>query len=76
LVIDLSGVTYLNNATVKPLFDLSERLRTRRQQLRLVRTGTAPMRKLFQVLKFDLVVPLHVSFEEALQTHANSKPRG
>jgi anti-anti-sigma factor len=66
MVLDLSEVTYLNSATVKLLFDLAERMRTRQQQLRLVMTDNAPMRKLLLLLKFDLVVPLHTTIEDAL----------
>lgn len=76
LVVDLSEVTYLNSATVKLLFDLSERMRQRQQQLRLVLTETAPMSKVFQVLGFGLVVPLHTSIGDALQMHANAMLRG
>jgi anti-anti-sigma factor len=69
LIIDLSEVTYLNSAMVKLLFDLSEMMRKRQRQLRLVMTEVAPMKRMFQLLKFDLVVPLHSSLEDALQSH-------
>lgn len=72
LVVDLSEVTYLNSAAVKLLYDLSERMRQRQQQLRLVLTETAPMRTVFQLLRFDLVLPLHISIGDALQMHANA----
>lgn len=77
LVLDLSDVTYLNSATVKLLFDLAEQMRKRQQQLRLAMTDTAPMRKLLLLLKFDLVVPLHSSVEEASeQIRMNRRPGG
>lgn len=66
LVVDLSAVTYLNSATVKLLFELAERLRMRQQELRLVIRETAPMRRLFLMLRFDLVVPVHNSIEDAI----------
>jgi anti-anti-sigma factor len=66
VVLDLSEVTYLNSATVKLLFDLAEQMRKHQQQLRLVMTDDAPMRKLVLLLKFDLVVPLHATVEDAL----------
>ncbi len=68
MVVDLSGVAYLNSATVKLLFDLAEQMQKRRQQMRLVMTDTAPMRKLILLLKFDLVVPLDTTVHDAL-TH-------
>ena len=66
LVVDLSAVTYLNSATVKLLFELAERLRMRQQELRLVMRETAPMRRLFLMLRFDLIVPVHNSIEDAV----------
>ncbi|HVH63057.1 MAG TPA: STAS domain-containing protein, partial [Candidatus Dormibacteraeota bacterium] len=66
IVIDLSGVSYLNSATVKLLFDLAEQLHQRHRQMRLVMAETAPMRKLILLLKFDLVVPLDTTVGDAL----------
>lgn len=66
MVIDLSGVAYLNSAMVKLLFDLAEQMHKRHQQMRLVMTETAPMRKLILLLKFDLVVPLDKTIDDAL----------
>ncbi len=73
MVVDLSGVGYLNSATVKLLFDLAEDMHKRHQQMRLVMTETAPMRKLILLLKFDLVVPLDKTIEDAL---AKIRPHG
>ena len=66
MVVDLSRVAYLNSATVKLLFDLAEQMHKRHQQMRLVMTETAPMRKLILLLKFDLVVPLDKTIDDAL----------
>ena len=68
MVVDLSRVGYLNSATVKLLFDLAEQLHKRHQQMRLVMAEWAPMRKLILLLKFDLVVPLDKTIDDAL-TH-------
>ena len=72
MVVDLSSVGYLNSATVKLLFDLADDMHRRHQQMRLVMTETAPMRKLILLLKFDLVVPLDKTLEDAL---AKIRPR-
>jgi anti-anti-sigma factor len=76
LVLDLSDVTYLNSATVKLLFDLAEQMRKRQQQLRLVMIETAPMRRPLLLLKFDLVVPLHTSIDEAAEHIRRSRNTG
>jgi anti-anti-sigma factor len=72
MVVDLSGVAYLNSATVKLLFDLAEEMHKRHQRMRLVMTEAAPMRKLILLLKFDLVVPLDKSIDDAL-AHIRSR---
>ncbi len=66
MIVDLSGVAYLNSATVKLLFDLAEQMQKRHRQMRLVMAETAPMRKLILLLQFDLVVPLDTTIEDAL----------
>jgi anti-anti-sigma factor len=73
MVIDLSGVAYLNSATVKLLFDLAEEMHKRHQQMRLVMSEAAPMRKLILLLKFHLVVPLDKTTDDAL---AHIRTRG
>jgi len=65
LVVDLSGVTYLNSAMIKTLFDLAEQLRHRQQRLGLVINEGAPMRKLLLLLKLDLVIPLDFTNDDA-----------
>jgi anti-anti-sigma factor len=65
LIVDLSGVTYLNSAMIKTLFDLAEQLRHRQQRLGLVINEGAPMRKLLLLLKLDLVVPLDFTNDDA-----------
>ncbi|HKV43687.1 MAG TPA: STAS domain-containing protein [bacterium] len=66
LIVDLSGVTYLNSAMIKSLFDLAEQLRQRQQRLGLVMDEGAPMRKLLLLLKLDLVVPLDHTNDDAV----------
>lgn len=66
LAVDVSGVTYLTSAAVRLLYDLAEDLRTRRRQLRLVLSADAPLRVLFRRLRFDTVVPMHDTVDEAI----------
>src|SRR5689334_5158624 len=44
LAVDVTGVTYLNSAAIRLLYDLAEDLRARRRQLRLVMSSDAPLR--------------------------------
>jgi anti-anti-sigma factor len=66
LAIDVTNVTYLNSAAIRLLYDLAEDLRMRRRQLRLVMATTAPLRALFRRLRFDTVIPVHDTVDEAI----------
>jgi anti-sigma B factor antagonist len=66
LAVDMSDVTYLNSAAIRLLYDLAEDLRARRRQLRLVMSSTAPLRALFRRLRFDTVIPVHDTIDEAI----------
>jgi anti-anti-sigma factor len=66
LAIDMSEVTYLNSAAIRLLYDLAEDLRVRRRQLRLVMSPQAPLRTLFRRLRFDTVIPVHDTIEDAI----------
>jgi anti-anti-sigma factor len=66
LAVDVTDVTYLNSAAIRLLYDLAEDLRSRRRQLRLVMSSDAPLRALFRRLRFDTVIPVHESVDEAI----------
>jgi len=65
LVVDLTAVSYFNSATIKMLFDLSERLRLRGQELRVSINNEAPMREIMRLVKFERLIALHPTSEEA-----------
>ncbi|MEK6271313.1 MAG: STAS domain-containing protein [Actinomycetota bacterium] len=67
LVIDLSRVTYLDSAGIELLFDLARRLRTHRQQLRLVVPVDAPMRRVLELCDIDRAAPINATVEGALE---------
>ncbi len=56
LVLDLSATTYLDSAAVAALFRLADRLRTRRQDLRLVVPPTSPVRAVLRLTSLDHVI--------------------
>ena len=53
LVLDLTETTYLDSTGVRLLFELAERLQSRRQQLRLVVTDEALVRRVILLTKLD-----------------------
>jgi anti-anti-sigma factor len=66
LVLDLTSTTYLDSSGIRLLFDLAQRLHARRQQLVLVVTDEALVRRVIVLTKLDDAVPLHNRLEDAL----------
>lgn len=66
LVVDLSGVTYMDSRGVHLLLDLANRLNMRHQQVHLVVPAHALIRRVLLLTHVDSVVPIHLSVEEAL----------
>ena len=56
LVLDLSATTYLDSAGIAALFRLAERLRGRRQDLRLVVPPGSPIRAVLHLTHLDHVI--------------------
>jgi anti-anti-sigma factor len=65
LVIDLSHARYLDSAAIEVLFDLSRRLKRRRQQLRLVVPRRSPLRRLLTLIDLGSVAALHDTLDGA-----------
>jgi anti-anti-sigma factor len=66
LVLDLTETTYLDSSGIRLLFDLAERMQSRRQRLGLVVTEAALVRRVLILTKLDDAVPLHRSVEDAM----------
>jgi anti-anti-sigma factor len=67
LVLDLTQAGYLDSAGVELLFDLARRLRTHRQQLRLVVPADAPMRRVLDLCDIEEVAPMDATVEAAIE---------
>ena len=68
LVLDLTATTYLDSAAVRILFDLARRLRSRRQELRLVVPPDGVVRRVLVLTALADVVPLDESIDDAVTT--------
>jgi anti-anti-sigma factor len=64
LVVDLSDATYLDSAGVKLLFQLADRLRARRRELRVVVPRESPIRAVLEITGLPKVVPLEDHLDE------------
>jgi anti-anti-sigma factor len=67
LVIDLTATAYLDSSGVHLLFDLSERLQRRQQQLRVVVPEGGPIRRVLRIVELDATVPVVPSVDEAVE---------
>ena len=63
VVIDLSATTYLDSSGVSLVFDLVERLHSRRQLVRVALPEDAPLRRVLRVVNLEAVVPIVVTAE-------------
>jgi anti-anti-sigma factor len=65
LVLDLSHTVYLDSAGVRILFELTRRLRQRRQELRIAVALEGIVRRVLVLTALADVVPLHDDVESA-----------
>lgn len=68
VVIDLSGVQYLDSAGLNLLFTLNRSLRKRGQRLALVVPEQALIRPLLHVVQMEAAIEIHASLDGALHT--------
>lgn len=66
LIVDLSATRYLDSAGMRALLQLRQRLRTRRQELRLVVPSAGLIRHVLEVARLDAVIAIDDSVEDAL----------
>jgi anti-anti-sigma factor len=75
LVLDISGVTYLDSSGVQLLFDLGRLLAIRRQAVRLVIPDGAPTRRVLELCDIGAVAPMDRTLDGALQEiEAGTRP--
>ena len=66
LIVDLSGVTYLDSAGINLLFALGDELSRRQQVLRLVVAGSSPTARMLDVTSLAQVHATYPTLAEAL----------
>lgn len=67
VVLDLSEVEHIDSAGIRWLFGLSEVLRTRRQELRVVVPLGAPIRTVLGLVDLSAAAAIHPTVDDALQ---------
>lgn len=74
LIVDLSGVTYLDSRGLHLLFELAERLRVRDQQLHVVVPESALIRNMLKLTQFGLVAPVFATVKDAVDEMLTGSP--
>ncbi len=67
-IVDLSATDYFDSAGIRLLFTLATRLKTRRQELRVVVPPQAVVRRVLEITDFVRAVPVFESLGEATAT--------
>jgi anti-anti-sigma factor len=67
LVVDLSGLDFIDSSGIAMLFGLARKLGSRRQELRVAARSGGPVARVLQIVEFDRAAPVHETLDEALE---------
>jgi anti-anti-sigma factor len=67
LVLDLTGVEYLDSSAVQIMFELAERLESRQQRLVFVVPDDSPLQRMLRVVTLDAAAPVVPSRDRAAE---------
>jgi anti-sigma B factor antagonist len=67
LVVDLSGLAFIDSSGIAMLFGLTRKLGSRRQQLRLVARSGGAVSRVLQIVEFERAAPVHETLDDALE---------
>lgn len=66
VVLDLTGVAFLDSTAIRKLFGLTARLNERRQVVRVVTPDGSTVLRTLELVDFARAAPMHDSLQEAL----------
>lgn len=66
LVVDFSGLDFIDSSGIAMLFGLARRLGSRRQELRVVARVGKPVARVLEIVEFDRAAQVHETLDEAL----------
>jgi anti-anti-sigma factor len=73
LVVDCSGLEFIDSSGIAMLFSLARRLGSRRQALRVVAPDGQPVARVLQIVEFDRAAPVHQTVDQAIAGLSSSK---
>jgi anti-sigma B factor antagonist len=77
VVVDMSGLEFMDSSGVSMLFSLARQVGSHRQQLRVVAPPGRPVSRVLQIVEFDRAAPVDVDVGSAvseLATRRTSRP--
>ena len=75
LVVDFSGLEFIDSSGIAMLFNLARRLGSRRQELRVVAVDGKPVARVLEIVEFGRAAPVHQTLDDALaQISADGSP--
>jgi anti-anti-sigma factor len=66
LVVDFTGLEFIDSSGIAMLFNLARRLGGRRQQLLVVAVDGKPVARVLEIVEFDRAAPVHETLDKAL----------
>ncbi len=80
VVVDMSGLEFMDSSGVSMLFSLARQVGSHRQQLRVVAPPGRPVSRVLQIVEFDRAAPVDVDVDSAVSQlatqRASRQPRG
>jgi anti-anti-sigma factor len=80
VVVDMSGLEFMDSSGVSMLFSLARQVRSHRQQLRVVAPPGRPVSRVLQIVEFDRAAPVDADVDSAVAEiatqRASQPPRG
>jgi anti-anti-sigma factor len=67
LVVDFSGLQFIDSSGIAMLFGRARKLASRRQDLQVVARSGGPVARVLQLVEFDQAAPVHETLDEALE---------
>jgi anti-anti-sigma factor len=80
LVVDMSGLEFMDSSGVSMLFSLARQVGSHRQQLRVVAPPGRPVSRVLQIVEFERAAPIDADVDSAVAViatpQASQPPRG
>jgi anti-anti-sigma factor len=74
VVVDMTGLDFMDSSGVSMLFSLARQVGSHRQELRIVAPPGRPVSRVLEIVEFGRAAPVHAELEEAVAQVAT--PRG